>query len=70
MIIIKSPREIEKMRAAGRVVAKVFEEVGPLVKPGVTTLELNDAAEKVIRGEGAIPSELGTTATPPPSAPR
>ena len=59
MIIIKSPREIEKMRAAGRVVAKVFEEVGPLVKPGVTTLELNDAAEKVIRGEGAIPSELG-----------
>ncbi len=59
MIIIKSPREIELMAEAGRVVAKVFEEVGPLVKPGVSTLELNDAAEAVIRREGAIPSELG-----------
>ena len=47
------------MAEAGRVVAKVFEEVGPLVKPGVSTLELNDAAEAVIRREGAIPSELG-----------
>ena len=59
MIIIKSPREIELMAEAGRVVAKVFEEVGPRVKPGVSTLELNDAAEAVIRREGAIPSELG-----------
>lgn len=59
MIIIKSPREIELMAEAGRVVAKVFEEVGPLVKPGVSTLELNAAAEAVIRREGAIPSELG-----------
>lgn len=59
MIIIKSPREIELMRKAGRVVALVFEKVGPLIKPGVSTLELDKAAEKVIRDEGAIPTELG-----------
>jgi len=59
MIIIKSPREVELMRKAGRVVALVFEKVGPLVKPGVSTKFLNDEAEKVIRSEGAIPTELG-----------
>ncbi|MCQ2741713.1 MAG: type I methionyl aminopeptidase [Bacilli bacterium] len=59
MIIIKSPREVELMKKAGRVVALVFEKVGPLVKPGVSTKYLNDEAEKVIRGEGAIPTFLG-----------
>jgi methionyl aminopeptidase len=59
MIIIKSPREIELMRKAGRVVALVFEKVGPLVKPGVSTLALSEAAEAVIRGEGATPSSKG-----------
>ena len=48
MIIIKSPREIELMRKAGALTAKVFEVVGPLVKPGVTTQYLADMAEKVI----------------------
>jgi len=59
MIIIKSPREVELMRKAGRVVALVFEKVGPLVKPGVSTKFLNDEADKVIRSERAIPTELG-----------
>lgn len=59
MIIIKSPREIELMKKAGRVVALVFQEVGPLIVPGVSTKALNDAAEKVMRREGAIPAELG-----------
>jgi len=59
MIIIKSPREIELMRKAGRVVALVFEKVGPMVKPGVSTLALSEAAEAVIRGEGALPSSKG-----------
>ena len=59
MIIIKSPREVALIKEAARVVALVFEKVGPLIKPGVSTKYLNDEAEKVIRGEGAIPSELG-----------
>lgn len=59
MIIIKSPREIELLRSAAEVVALVFEELEPLIKPGVSTQELNDAAEAIIRREGAIPTELG-----------
>jgi len=59
MIIIKSPREIELMRKAGRVVALVFEKVGPMVKTGVSTLALSEAAEAVILGEGATPSSKG-----------
>lgn len=59
MIIIKSPREVSLIREAARVVAMVFEEVGPLIKPGVSTAYLNEVADKIIRREGAIPSELG-----------
>lgn len=59
MISIKSPREIALMKAAGRLTAKVFEEVGPLVKPGVSTQFLADKAEEVIRKEGGIPASKG-----------
>ncbi len=59
MISIKSPREIDLMRKAGRLTAKVFEEVGPLVKPGVSTQFLADKAEEVIRREGGIPASKG-----------
>jgi methionyl aminopeptidase len=59
MIIIKSPREIELMRKAGHLVALVFEKVGPMVKPGVSTMELSLAAEKVIRDGGGLPSSKG-----------
>ncbi|HAS56686.1 MAG TPA: type I methionyl aminopeptidase [Firmicutes bacterium] len=59
MIIIKSPREVEIMKEPGRVVALVLEKMKDLIKPGVSTQYLNDEAEKIIRGEGAIPTELG-----------
>ena len=49
MIIIKSPREIALMREAGRVAALVFEEVGPLVVPGVSTAYLDEQVERVMR---------------------
>ena len=52
MIIVKSPREIELMKKAGEVVAKVFEECGKLMKPGVSTYEINEKAEEVIFGAG------------------
>ena len=54
MINIKSPREVALIKEASRLVAKVFEEVGPLVKPGVTTQYLADMAEKVIQSGGGI----------------
>ena len=59
MIIGKSKRELEKMRAAGRLVAQVREELRRMVAPGVTTLELDMAAEKMIRDAGAIPTFKG-----------
>src|SRR5919107_441539 len=59
MIIGKSKRELEKMRAAGRLVAEVREAVRRMVRPGVTTLELDMAAEKMIRDAGALPTFKG-----------
>src|SRR5215210_3527710 len=59
MIIGKSKKELEKMRAAGRLVAQVREELRRMVRPGVTTLELDAAAEKMIRDAGALPTFKG-----------
>lgn len=59
MIIIKSPREIELMRKAGALTAKVFDVVGPLVKPGVSTLYLSEMAEKVIAEGGGVAASKG-----------
>ena len=59
MIIGKSKKELEKMRAAGRLVAQVREELRRMVAPGVTTLELDRAAEKMIRDAGAKPTLKG-----------
>ena len=56
MIIVKSPREIELMKKAGELVAKVFETVEPLIRPGISTYEINEIAEKVIYdGGGTCP---------------
>ena len=44
--MIKTPQEIEKMRRSGAVVREVLEHVRALVKPGVTTLDLENAADK------------------------
>jgi methionyl aminopeptidase len=59
MIIIKSPREVALMRAAGKLLAHVYEVVGPLVQPGVSTQYLSDVCEKVIRDGGGIPASKG-----------
>ena len=56
MIIVKSPREIELMKEAGKLVAKVFETIEPLIRPGISTYEINEIAEKVIyEGGGTCP---------------
>ncbi len=59
MITRKSRREIEKMAAAGAVVARAHEAVMEALRPGMTTLDLDGVAEKVITGEGATPSFKG-----------
>ncbi|MDY6902287.1 MAG: type I methionyl aminopeptidase [Cyanobacteriota bacterium] len=58
-IEIKSPREIEIMRQSGKIVATVLKEISELVKPGMTTADLDVYAEKRIREMGATPSFKG-----------
>ncbi|WP_024546251.1 type I methionyl aminopeptidase [Picosynechococcus sp. NKBG15041c] len=58
-IVLLSKREIEKMRSAGRLAAQLLDYLEPLVKPGVTTLELNDAAEAWTQKHGAKSAPLG-----------
>jgi methionyl aminopeptidase len=60
MITLKTKEEIEKMRAAGRIVAATLKEVSASIIPGkTTTLELDALAETIIKGHGAIPSFKG-----------
>ncbi len=59
MITRKSPREIERMRGAGRIVAEVLALIESELKPGVSTGHLDGLAERHIRAAGAIPSFKG-----------
>ena len=59
MIIKKSPEEIEHMAAAGAILVKTLNLVASKIRPGVTTRELDSAAEKFIRSQGAEPAFKG-----------
>ncbi|MBF2085693.1 type I methionyl aminopeptidase [Thermoleptolyngbya sp. C42_A2020_037] len=58
-ITLMSQREIEKMRQAGQLAAQLLAYLEPMVKPGVSTLELNDAAEEWTQRHGAKSAPLG-----------
>jgi methionyl aminopeptidase len=59
MIVRKSPGEIEKMAAAGRLVADTIEHVGRQLAPGVRTAELDRSAEEFIQSHGGVPTSKG-----------
>ncbi len=59
MIQIKTPHEIELMRASGLVTAGALQAVRAAVRPGVSTKELDAVAEDFIRSRGAVPNFLG-----------
>lgn len=58
-ITIKDDKQIEIMRTAGKITGMVFEVLKEYIKPGVTTLELDNIAEDFIRSNGAAPSFKG-----------
>jgi len=64
MIIGKSQKEIDKMRASGQLVGRVLQELRALAAPGITTLEVDRAAEKMIRDAGAYPTFKGYNGFP------
>jgi methionyl aminopeptidase len=59
VIIKKSPAEIDAMAAAGEILVKTMDLLAGKIRPGVTTLELDAAAEKLIRSQGATPAFKG-----------
>jgi methionyl aminopeptidase len=59
VIILKSAEEIAKMRRAGRIVSATIDAVTSAVRPGLTTADLDEVAEKTILDEGATPSFKG-----------
>ncbi len=59
MVILKSPEEIETIRSANRIVAEILSELAIMVKPGITTLELDEHSEMLARKKGAKPAFKG-----------
>ncbi|AMP20341.1 type I methionyl aminopeptidase [endosymbiont 'TC1' of Trimyema compressum] len=59
MIIIKNKDSISKMKEAGTLVALVHQKLKEIITPGISLLELDREAEKIIREHGAIPSFKG-----------
>jgi methionyl aminopeptidase len=59
VIVCRSASELERMREAGRLVGEVLTELAALVAPGVTTADLDAAAEKRILAAGAVPAFKG-----------
>ena len=64
MLTIKNAADIEKMKAAGRLTEDVLKLMAEMAKPGVTTEELDKAAEELIRSRGGFPSCLGYNGYP------
>lgn len=63
-VTIKSAREIELMREAGRILEKVHEEMEKAVRPGISTKDIDLLGEELIRSFGCIPSFLGYNGYP------
>lgn len=63
-VTIKSEQEIEKMREAGRILAIVHDEMAKIIRPGISTMDINRKGEEVIRSFDCIPSFLNYNGYP------
>ena len=63
-VIIKSAREIEIMREAGKILASVHEQLAEIIVPGITTLDIDKKANEIIRSYDCIPSFLNYNGYP------
>ena len=69
MIIKKTPEEIERMAAAGAILVRTMNLLAGKIRPGVTTHELDQAAERFILSQGAEPAFMYCSAFRPSSVP-
>lgn len=63
-VTIKSAHEIEKMREAGRILAIVHDEMAKIIRPGISTMDINRKGEEIIRSYNCIPSFLNYNGYP------
>ena len=63
-VTIKSAREIEYMRTAGKLLEEVHNELAAFIRPGISTLEIDRLAERLIRERGCIPNFLNYNGYP------
>lgn len=64
MIELKSNKEIEAMRRAGQVVAECHRAIAGIIRPGVTTMEINRLVESIMESRGARPYQIGYNGYP------
>ena len=64
MITRKSKREIELMQASGDLLVRCHKEIANIIKPGITTLEIDAFAEEFLKKHGAIPEQKGFNGYP------
>lgn len=67
MVRLKTKEEVARIQNAGRIVAQVLEAMAQLVRPGISTLDLDREAEAIIRKAGAVPSFKGYGEPPFPA---
>ncbi len=63
-ISIKSAREIDLMRESGKILYSVHEELGKIIRPGISTMDIDQLGEKLIRAHGCIPNFLNYNGYP------
>ena len=59
MVTIKSEKEIKLMKEACRITSLVYKEIEKIIRPGISTMELDEFADKIIRDNGGIPAQKG-----------
>ncbi|EJL41932.1 type I methionyl aminopeptidase [Brevibacillus agri] len=59
MIILKTPEEIELMHAAGKILAACHREIASMIRPGITTWEIDEFVEEFLASHGATPEQKG-----------
>lgn len=63
-VTVKSARELELMRDAGKILAEVHAKVGEVIEPGMSTLDIDTLSEKLIRSYGCVPNFLNYNGFP------